>query len=261
MSARPQLVRPGMRVRPAMPAGVPTPVTGPMAGQIRITDPRVAQLLSNAQIQVNAMQQEVASLQVKLKHFVGILILMLRDADHYPEAKTRLKLKDFEAIPPDTAVDTDEVIGEFLTVRLTNQKEYLLKLKGLVEGTQVLKVPKRSPFTAKVDLPLGGNFEGCVSVRYKGGKLDGTELQRAQGKPKKPREFQFDQDGTFHFTTDSSGFAVEVIYVAKKAPEQEEAPATGPIECSADWHKTLDAVGFRCPECGDPRKIEELVTA
>lgn len=239
---------------------IPTPVRGPMSEPPRITDPRLAQFVSNLELALHAHQQEVAGLQVKLKHFMGILITLLRDKERYPDGTARIKIKDFESITPDTAVDTDEIIGEYGIVRLTNQREYLMKLQGMVEARQVVKVPKRSPYTCQVDAPAGGNFVKVISVCYRGGKMDGKELSRAEGKPKKPREFQCDKDGKFSFTIDSSGFDVEVTYVAKKAPEVAE-PTLDPLNCTNDWHKEKDAIGFRCSECGDSRKSYDQALA
>lgn len=268
MHVRPQLRR-GARPAIAVPNGipliganrVPTPMNGPMAHPVQITDPRVAQLLNNLQMEIQAHKQEVANLQVKLKHFMGALIVMLQDPEKYPDHVARIKLKDLESIPLDTAIDTDEIVGEYVCIRLSTQSAYMMKIQGLSEVHQVVKVPKRSPYRVQVEVPKGGEFKGVVSACYSGGKHDGQPLVHAEQKAKKVREFNCDKDGWFLFTVDSSGFDVAITYVVKKPVEPETEADITPLDCDDDFHKNSDAPGVRCMKCGDSRKVEGLVTA
>jgi hypothetical protein len=250
MGERPQLVRPG---DPAPKIAMPAPNSGQMMQQML----QMQAMLQRAQAEIQRLNQECATHATKRQHFIGLLICILRA--HFPEG-ARFPMKDFEKIA-DLGINskridaTDEILVEIMT-----QEQAIMEQQGLVQGDQEFTVPMKPPYTVKLAVPPDGTLAGVrtVSLLKKG---EETPLTFRPGKPKKIREFSCNEAGELTFTTDSAGQKMRAVFVFKVKEQSEEEEEAKPLECGEDWHKRDDAMGIRCPQCGDKRKVLEEVSA
>lgn len=247
----------------------PLPMAG--AGPHMMQDPRV--LIATLQQERGRLMQDNARLtaendgmQMRMKHFTGILIGVIRT--HFGGKEFRMPKAAVE-IKPELKLGINSKIDpvtEEMVVEVMSQKEFQIMMAGLQIGQFEATVPKKSPFRVQVQLQEGATFEGPELVTYRGGKSDGVELTYVTGKPKKPREFTADKNGVFTFTTDSAGMKVAIQFLIRVKLEntEEEAPTEQPLEFKndkcRDWHSNPNngdaIIGRYCPECGDGRKME-----
>jgi hypothetical protein len=256
----------GHVIQPVAPAPM---FAGPMSPQ-KINEMR--QMLAQQAVEIQNLKMECISQYSKCQHYLAVLINILCEHDCFKADKRSVRFpmglmeeeEALRAFAVNTRVDevTKDFVAEIIMVR-----DYELQMAGLREGTLEAVVPTKPPFRIAVEMPPGGTFAGPIACSYINGKQKNAELtfvptqkDGRAGKPKKPREYSVSKDGIFHFTTDSAGLAVKLVFLAKAgAPKEADEADIEPLTCTHAWHHHENDgenyIGRACPECGDSRKI------
>lgn len=253
----------------------PRPVASmPMAvaPQIQQAITTQRELLRRAGDRIQLLEGENASLATRLSHVTAVMICLLQSHECF-KVDARFPMELLEEMERERCMglglDTgrDDTTKE-LVIKIMTLAESQARVAGFMTGAQEQQIPKKPPFRIKVEVPPGARFYGIASVVYVGGKSDGKALEYTPNRPKKPREFTVSEeengDILVHFTTDSAGLTIRVIFTFRVPIEAipSEGAKEGPLEYQDEecknWHTHENdgkIIGRYCPVCGDSRKV------